>query len=100
MYGSFIKVEVDNVIIPAVQITDDHMDTATISIHVLDRVMKTWRFTSREFGARFEIGIEEIHSKKRRTVQFMPIGSKVMIATGYGSVCIPMSELEEIYKHC
>lgn len=101
MYGSFIKVEVGNIIIPAVRITDEQEETVTFSLQSLDKVMKTWRFTSREFGERLDIGVEEVHSKKRRTITFEPIGeSKVLIHDGYGCVYIPMSELEEIYKHC
>ena len=101
MHGSFIKIEVDNVIIPAVQITDEQEETVTISIQSLDKAMKTWRFSMREFGERIEVGFKEIRSKRRRTVTFAPLGeSRVIIADGYGCICIQMSELEEIYKHC
>ena len=101
MYGSFIKVEVDSIIIPAVRITDEQEETVTISLPSLDKAMKTWRFTERQFGERLIVGVKEIHSKNRRTITFEPYaGTRVLINDGYGCVCIPMSELEEIYKHC
>lgn len=101
MYGSFINVKVDNNIIPAVRIVDEDGDAITISIHVLNMAMKTWRFTLREFGERPHIEFKEIHSKRDRTITFHVFpNSNVTIDDGYNCILIPLFELEEIYKHC